>query len=494
MSQLVVAPAQPPRAAGIGKLLHRIRKNLRAGWLVTFPQKSTRERMIDLVITMLILKTRHTIAAAAIYDGRDQDKNWTPDYRLFSTSSWSERDLMRPCLEKGLSMLDPNSRWVTVAMDDVKVYKTGKKIPDTSIQRDSMSPPFHTNLRLAQRFFHAALILPHYLQSPELRARAIPVRFHLSPVLKKPGKKATPEQRQEYKERKKTHNLSVDAGVVIQEVRQDMDRAGYASHILLCAADGGYCNRNVFSSTAQIDRTRLLVRCRRDAVLAMPAAAGSRKVYSDDKFTPNQIRTDERHSWQSVEAFYAGRSRQVEFKRVDNVLWQRGAKRTRLTLFVLKPLPYKPCPNGPTYYRDPAYLLTDATDIPSHIAIQSYLDRWQIEVAHRELKQNVGLGQGQVRNARSVRRLPAAIAASYSMMYLSALEVYGPARTSDYRPLPAWRRDQARPTCQDIIDLLATQLQQERAAPGYRPPRRRTRPPVPRAKRAHLGACGAPGT
>ena len=156
------------------KLLDRLRKNLRAGWLRTFPQKSTRERAINLLVTMLVLKTRHLISEAAVYDGREQDKNWTPDYHIFSRSKWSERELFMPCLEKTLSMLPPDSPWVCVAIDDTKLYKTGKKMPYTSIQRDSnSSSAYHVNLRLAQRFLHAAVILPLYRDSPDLRARAI---------------------------------------------------------------------------------------------------------------------------------------------------------------------------------------------------------------------------------------------------------------------------------------------------------------------------------
>lgn len=474
MSEQVTTPV-----AHGDKLLHRLRKNLRAGWMRTFPQKSTRERAIELLITLLVVQTGHTIAAAAIYDGKDQDKNWTPPYRIFSNSSWSERELFFPCLKKALSMLPKDSKWCSAPIDDTKQYKTGKKIPDTSYQRDPMSPPFHTNLRLSHRFLHVTVVLPVYRHSPDLRARAIPVRFKLSPVLKKLGKKATKKQKAKWKEEKKTKNLSVDACKLIKEIRQDMDCAGYPDKNLLILGDGGFCNRRIFSGVGQTKRTHLLARARKDAVLAMPAPEDSRKTYDVDKFTPEQVRLDDKRPWECTTAAYAGRVCEIQFKRIDNLLWQRGAQRTPLTLFVLKPLPYKPTPNGPRYYRDPAYLLTTATDIPSEVAIQAYLDRWQIEVAHRELKNDLGVGKAHVRNSKSVRRLPAAIAAAYAMMNLTAIEVHGPTRTNDYRPLPAWRRHQARPSCRDITNLLATQLQQERAAPDYRHPVTRTRPPVP---------------
>jgi hypothetical protein len=58
-----------------------------------------------------------------------------------------------------------------------------------------------------------------------------------------------------------------------------------------------------------------------------------------------------------------------------------------------------------------------------------------------------------------VPRVPALMVATYSLLLLSALETYGPKRTSAYEPLPKWRRASRRPSCQDLVTLLRKQIE-----------------------------------
>lgn len=86
--------------------------------------------------------------------------------------------------------------------------------------------------------------------------------------------------------------------------------------------------------------------------------------------------------------------------------------------------------------------------------LQAYFDRWQIEVNHREEKDTLGIGQAQLRSARSVPRQPAFAVAAYSALLLAALLTFGPGRDAHYQPLPKWRRNADRPSCLDLITLL----------------------------------------
>ena len=83
---------------------------------------------------------------------------------------------------------------------------------------------------------------------------------------------------------------------------------------------------------------------------------------------------------------------------------------------------------------------------------------WQIEVNHRDEKSLLGVGQAQVRSALSVPRQPALVVAAYSLLLLAALQAFGPTRTSDYLPLPQWRKPAARPSLLDILALLRQQI------------------------------------
>ncbi len=92
--------------------------------------------------------------------------------------------------------------------------------------------------------------------------------------------------------------------------------------------------------------------------------------------------------------------------------------------------------------------------------IAAYLERWQIEVNHREEKSTLGLGDAQVRNPLSVPRQPALVVAVYAMLLLAALRAYGPQPTRDYLPPPKWGRPALRPSLLDIISLLRKQCQE----------------------------------
>ena len=74
------------------------------------------------------------------------------------------------------------------------------------------------------------------------------------------------------------------------QLRQMLDRAGAANKLLVLAADGSFCNRTVFSSPR--DRTEIVARARKDAVLCFRAPQPSRRFYALDKFTPEQVRQD----------------------------------------------------------------------------------------------------------------------------------------------------------------------------------------------------------
>ena len=88
------------------------------------------------------------------------------------------------------------------------------------------------------------------------------------------------------------------------------------------------------------------------------------------------------------------------------------------------------------------------------------MDRWQIEVAHRELKDGFGIQDSQVRHEKSVPRHPGFEVAVYSMLHLAALKACGPRRTADYLPPPKWYAGGVRPSLLDIVQLLRKQIPQ----------------------------------
>jgi hypothetical protein len=114
------------------------------------------------------------------------------------------------------------------------------------------------------------VLCPFRDRQEPLAARSIPLRFEASPVVAKPGKKASAEERTEYQRNLKKRLGSVAARQVLLELRDDYDQAGAGDRSLLVALDGSFCNQIFFKEP--LPRTELLCRCRRDAALCLAQA------------------------------------------------------------------------------------------------------------------------------------------------------------------------------------------------------------------------------
>ena len=436
-------------------LLENYTSLLQEGWHDVFAQHRTHHRAVEHALTLPMVMGRRTISRTICCMDRAQ-QDWTADYKLFSRSGWQTEGLFAPVLIHYLDRYPKGP--IGIAFDDTKVPRSGKKVPGSSWQRDPMSPPFHVNFVHGLRFIQGSLLFPLY-RNEGVGARALPVRFENSPVVKKPGKRATQEQKQAYYQLKKTQNLSTHTVRLVEGLRHQLDELGGRDRDLLAVADGAFCNRTMFRP--RLDRIRLLARCRKDARLCMPAPKGGRRKYAAEIFTPEQVRRDARIGWKRARIHYAGKRRWIRYKVLTNVLWRRGAGTRPLRLIVIAPQPYKLSIHSRTNYREPAYLLTTDLTTPVSLLIQHYFDRWQIEVNHRDEKSSLGVGQAQVWSPLSVPRQPAFAVASYSMLWLAALQTFGPHRTEQFCPLPKWRKKTPRYSTLDLLTLLRKEINNE---------------------------------
>lgn len=426
-------------------------------WRSVFVQDRTWMRAARQALGSLLVLGRATVSRILWTSGREQ-KSWSGEYFLHSRASWDPHDLFTPLLKEGLAFCP--GKLVGVAVDDTRLRKTGRSIPQAAWHRDPMSPPFHTNLMLGLRFLQASLLLPLH-RNGLFSARAIPIRFEEVSTLKKPGKRANEEAWAQYKQDRKRFNLSQRFVETMTHLRAALDAAGGERKTLAIAGDGSFCNRTVLATIPE--RVILIARARRDAKLCFAALPGSRRTYAQEKFTPEEVRQDEKIAWKTSKCFYGGKRRKVRYKEVTPVLWQSGGKTRPLRLFVIAPTPYRKRKSSKLYYRQPAFLLcTDLRSSP-HQLLQIYFDRWQIEVNHREEKDTLGIGQAQLWNPTAVPKQPALSVAAYSALMLAALKVFGPERGSAYAPLPKWRRNARRPSCLDLITLLRKEANQRPA-------------------------------
>ena len=451
------------------KLIDYLFKHTRP-WAKVFPQQRTLQRALGMAFGLLCGVGKRTLTRALGFLGKTQ-QDWSADYKLFSRSPWDPRALFHPILEEGIQAHQLDR--IVTSFDDTHVWRQGKHVPQTQWHRDPMGPPFQTNLRWGHRFLQASLVLPLYAQDGESSPRSVPIRFEIAPVVKKPGKKASQEDQQEYKRLKKTKNLSVQFVTTAKELRQHLNQTGHASKRLVLVGDGSFCNRTVMAQDWEAQNVSLIVRCRKDIQLCKRARGHGPRFYGKTKFTPDMVRRRKsRAKWQTGWIFHGGCYREVRYKEVLEVYWEGGAKKKVLRLLVVAPVGYRTSQNGRKYYRQPAYLLTTDLTTPALQLLQDYFDRWGIEVNHRDEKDTLGVGQAQVWNKRSVSKVPALVVAMYSWLLLGSLSCYGRQRTSDYEPLPKWRRGAKRPSCLDILTLVRRQLAEHPVifTPGKAPP------------------------
>jgi hypothetical protein len=436
---------------------------LQESWRPVFAQQRTADRAVEHGLSLPLLLGRRTVARTLCALGR-ADRDWSADYKLFSRSRWEVAPLFDPILEEYLA--SPGKGLIPVGLDDSGYAKTGKKIAGAHWQRDPLSPPFQVNLRWGLRFLQASLLFPRHQE--EGRARAVPVRFAQAPVLKKPGKRATTEEKQQYRKLKKQFNLSTQAWDQLCGLRERLDQKPAPHRPLLAVLDGSFCNRTLFR--AQGERSVLLARCCKDARLCRPALQPGPRRYDPQLFTPEQVRPNPRIPYRRLRLYYGGRRRWIRVKVGAPLLWRRGAGTRPLRLVVIAPQPCRRSPQGRLCYREPAYLLT--TDLKSAVKhlLQSYWDRWQIEVNHRDQKTLLGVGQAQVRSPRSVPRHPALAVASYALLQLAALRCLGPGRGSAFIPLPKWRKKASRYSLLDLLALLRQEMTNETSVSKWMKP------------------------
>lgn len=434
-------------------LLEKLLKLLER-WRPAFVQRRTYERFVTLLLWLFCALGRRTLTAALGVAGRIQ-VDWSANYYLFSRAKWEMGVLFEQVFKVGLSTCPP-IRFITVAIDDTGKKKWCKQRGLTSWMKDPLSPPFHVNLQQGLRWVHAALLMPYHDKGQGCHAAS--VAFELCPPVKKPGKNATEEEWKTYRKQKKQHNLSLTGLEIIKILRESADAAGYTKVPLHVVVDGSYTNGTVMPQLPE--RVILTGRMGKNSALCYPASGPGRRVYGERLPSPEEIRKDTSVPYAKARCHFGGKFREVRYKEKTKVLWPRVGKRRLLRLVIVAPIPYKAPGKARRYYREPAYLISTDLETPIEEILQAYFDRWQIEPLHRDLKDGLGLGQAQVWASNSVKRLHSAVAAMYAMLKLAALQTFGPERTEDFPPLPAWRNKKmpSRASQHDLITMLRNDM------------------------------------
>lgn len=368
-----------------------------------------------------------------------QFSDWSAHYRLFERQRVDPNVFFSTTLHCAGAFLDHAAPLVAL-LDDTLLPKRGRHIDGAAWWRDPLGPHFQTNLIWGQRFVQCSIALPDSGELTPGPARAIPIAFAPAPKAKKPGKRATSEQHQEYEAAAHMLRISVQGCAQMHALRARMDADPVHAHrTLYFCVDGSYTNATVLKNVPE--RTTVIGRVRKDAKLSALPESPSRKrgrtrAYGAPLPTPEQIRQDANIPWKSVRVHAAGDDFDFDIKSVGPLRWRAAGGEKTLRLLIIRPLAYRPRKGARLLYREPAYLICTDPTLSDEQILQAYVWRWDIEVNFRDEKTLLGVGQAQVRTVESAKRVPQFQVAMYSFLLLANRMVSDQLQRL---PPPKWR-------------------------------------------------------
>jgi len=387
-----------------------------------------------------------------------QFRDWTSSYRLFSHSRLRVENLFAVVRRAVVSALAPGAP-VCAVLDDTLLRRSGLRTPGVAWRRDPLGPHFQTNFVRAQRFLQTSLALPAASGS----CRLLPIAFRHAPTPPKPSKKATASEQQQYRVEARAARLGQRAVEQIRDLRAALDAdPASASRLLLVAFDGGYTNQTVLKHLPH--HTTAIGRLRQDAKLLFrpdpqtQKARGRRLAYGPPAPTPAQLRTDD-SPWETLPFRHHDVLHQLRFKRRTGLMWRAAGAHQTLQLIVIAPLAYRLRQGSKLLYRQPAFLLCTDPNLDPRTIIETYFQRWGIEVNFREEKTLLGVGQAQVRRPDAVESAPAFTVAAYAFLLLATQRAFGDSPHA-LLPRPKWIRPSpsARISTQQAINQLRAEV------------------------------------
>ena len=367
-----------------------------AGSRGAFEQERTYRRAMSLVFGELFSFARHTVTQGMLTLGITEG-DWSAFYRLFSQKRFKEEELANHLLKETLEHVNAKDPYV-VAIDGTSIHRTGLKMPGTSWLRDSRFSAFRPGIHRAQRFLHGAWLTP----MEEGFSRAIPLRF-LPAFPPKAVPAEAPSQRREW-----------EAGLVfLKWVRERLDAAGRSGQKVLVLADGGFDVLELWKGLPA--NTLLAVRTARNrALFELPKREGKRSVgrppsYGEPAKKPAEWLHAGLRKWPKQRVKVRGKDIQMTYQ-VFGPFLRDGLPDRPVFLFVVKGMHRLVGKKKPHYlHRGPSFYLVSAIQrrhgwvLPFSVPclLAWFWQRWEVEVAHREMKSGLGVGEMRCWNPRS---------------------------------------------------------------------------------------------
>ena len=383
-----------------------------------FRQERCFRRMVALTLAMVFCFGRHTITQLLLTLGL-VDTDHSAMYRLLSRKRFDTMTLWR-CLFRETVRHVAEEELYVVGTDGTQIPRSSHRLPGTGWLRSPRSPVFKAGIHRAQRFVHGCW----FTAMENGYSRAIPLRF--LPAFTEKAEKAEVAPCKEWEA----------AADFVRWVRQELDEVR-RSQMILWLADGSYDTVPLWKALPE--RVIAAVRTAKNRVLFAylpPAERRGNRKYGERMPKPQEWMQQWRTGVHIVDIVVRGVTRRLRYRIVGPVV-RRGAPDVPLFLIVV---------SGQTYrkgrrikQRRPAAYLVSAQwqngqwvlPLAPALLLAWLRQRWEMEVAHREMKSSLGVGEQQCWSARS------AILSVQWSVWVYAILVLAGYRTWHLSPAPA---------------------------------------------------------
>jgi hypothetical protein len=377
-----------------------------------FGQERVFMRVVGLVIGEIMTFTRHTVTQVLVAMGL-ATAPWSAWYRLFSRARFDEAAVARQLFGETLQHVGPDEVYV-VGGDGTQIARDSQQMEGSSWLKCPRNPPFKRSIHRAQRFFHGAWLMP----PEDGYSRALPLR--LLPAF---NPKAVRRQHDAVKE--------WEAGLVyMQWVRQQLDTVGRAAQQVLGLFDGSYDTLGWWKALPAGVITLVRTAKNRD-LRALYTGSDRRRKYGPKAPTPGEWLHVQDGNWTTTHLRVRRRKRKMVY-RVEGPFIRYGAATTPVFLIVVRGEHY--FKNGKKKYRKPAYYLVNAQQaadgswelpLPIEVLLFWAWQRWELEVTHREMKTDFGVGDKQCWNPQSAVSSVQWGAWVYAILVLAGYRTFG---------------------------------------------------------------------
>jgi hypothetical protein len=388
-------------------------------------QKRTFLRLVQLVLGEIFVFARHTISQIIMALGQNEG-DWTAWYRLFSHERFPYKAFRDLLLRQVLRKYEKGDLFV-VAGDSTQTPRSSRKMEGSGWLRNLRTPPFMVGIHAAQRWFHGAVLLPE----ERSYSRALPLFWQAAFT-----EKSQPKAHEPCKEWEAALQF-------LNWLKAQFAQLGREQQPLLMVADGAYDHLKLWQNLPA--GVVLLARSAKNRVLYhLPSTEskpgrGRKRLYAERAKSPQEL-WREKKGWRKVEIKVRGKLRHLQYRLQAPVL-RKEAAHTPLVLIIVRGK------SNARTRREPLPFLVNAiqNDVGAWVLplpIETLLfwawQRWEIEVAHRELKSNFGLGEKQCWHPKAAVLSVQWSAWLYALLLLAGYRTWGLASPS---PVPSrwWR-------------------------------------------------------